>query len=121
MGFQASRKINDSIFKKRWPRNDIDVKDDPYKTFTLVYNREMDQLMVANIGNNEMKKKNIPRLDDKEESKGLEITYLGDTTTNLNKEKEKLLTPRLEMDKGEEKLTTPRSELSLKDVNNTLK
>jgi hypothetical protein len=49
LGFQASRKINDSILEKGWPKNDTDAKGDPYKTPTLVYNREMDQLMVANI------------------------------------------------------------------------
>jgi len=54
LGFQASRKIRDSILKKRWPRNDTDEEDDPHKTSALAYNREMDQLVVANTVNNEM-------------------------------------------------------------------
>ncbi len=31
VGFQASRKINDSILEKRWPINNTDAKDDPYQ------------------------------------------------------------------------------------------
>ncbi len=107
LGFQTSRKINDSVLEKRWPRNDTNAKDDPYKTLALVYNREMDQLMVANLLNIEMKKKNILRLDDEKESKGLEITYPKDTTTDSDEDQENLSTPRSKMDKEEEKLTTP--------------
>jgi len=51
LGFQASKKINDLVLEKRWPRNDIDAKDDPYKTHAFAYNREMDQLVVVNIVN----------------------------------------------------------------------
>jgi hypothetical protein len=36
------KKIRDSILEKKWPRNDWDVKDDPYETPKLAYNREMD-------------------------------------------------------------------------------
>jgi hypothetical protein len=38
-------KINDSILKKKWPRNELDVMDNPYETLALAYNREMDQLV----------------------------------------------------------------------------
>jgi hypothetical protein len=68
VGFQTSRKINNSILKKRWPKNNTDAKDDPYQTPTLSYNREMDQLMVANTINNEVDAKDILGLNDKEES-----------------------------------------------------
>jgi len=51
LGFQASKKINDLVLEKRWPRNNIDAKDDPYKTHAFAYNREMDQLVVVNIVN----------------------------------------------------------------------
>jgi hypothetical protein len=52
-------KIKDLVLEKKWLRNDIDVKDDPYKTPTLAYNREMDQLVVANIVNIKVEGKNI--------------------------------------------------------------
>jgi hypothetical protein len=42
LGFQASKKVNDPPLEKRWPRNDIDAKDDSYQTLALSYNREMD-------------------------------------------------------------------------------
>jgi hypothetical protein len=77
--------------------------------------------MVANIVNNEMEKKNIPRLDDKEESKGLEITYPRDTMIDSNEEKENLSTPRSKMDKEKEKLMIPRLEMGSNDVNNALR
>lgn len=54
-------------------------------------------------------------------SKGLEITYLGDTTTDSDEEKENLLTSRSKMDKEEEKLATPRLKMGSNDVNNTLR
>jgi hypothetical protein len=52
-------KIKDLVLEKKWLRNDIDVKDDPYKTPTLAYNREMDQLVVANIVNIKVEGENI--------------------------------------------------------------
>jgi hypothetical protein len=30
LGFQVEHKISESIFKKNWPRNTMDVEDDPY-------------------------------------------------------------------------------------------
>jgi hypothetical protein len=51
----VSRKINDLILEKRWPRNNTNAEDDPYETPTLAYNREMDQLVVANTFNNEVR------------------------------------------------------------------
>jgi hypothetical protein len=46
---------------------------------------------------------------------------LGDTTTDSDEEKENLLTSRSKMDKEEEKLATPRLEMGSNDVNNTLR
>jgi hypothetical protein len=42
LGFQASRKISYLVLEKKWPRNDTDVKDDPYQTPTFFYDKEMD-------------------------------------------------------------------------------
>jgi hypothetical protein len=42
LGFQMSKKVNDSPLEKRWPRNNTEAKDDSYQTFALSYNREMD-------------------------------------------------------------------------------
>jgi hypothetical protein len=42
------KKINDSIFKKKWPKNESNAKDDPYETLAFAYNKEMDQLVEAN-------------------------------------------------------------------------
>jgi hypothetical protein len=71
MGFQVSKKINNLVLEKRWSRNDIDVKDDPYKTPTFAYNKEMDQLVVANTINNKVEKENISGRNDEEENEGL--------------------------------------------------
>ncbi len=59
LGFQVFSKIKDLVLEKKRLRNDIDVKDDPYKTPTLAYNREMDQLVVANIVNIKVEGENI--------------------------------------------------------------
>ncbi len=37
-----SQKLNNSILEKKWPRNDLDVEDDPYEALVLVYNKVMD-------------------------------------------------------------------------------
>ncbi len=68
VGFQASRKINDSILEKIWLKNNTDAKDDPYQTLALSNNKEMDQLMVANTINNEVNVEDILGLNDKEEN-----------------------------------------------------
>jgi hypothetical protein len=44
LGFQAPKKINNSIIVKNLPKNDSSVEDDPNEIITLVYNREMNQL-----------------------------------------------------------------------------
>jgi hypothetical protein len=36
------KKISDSILEKKWPKNKSNVKDDPYETPTLAYNKGMD-------------------------------------------------------------------------------
>ncbi len=56
-----SKKINDSIFFIKWSWNDIDAKDDQYETLALAYNKEMDQLVVANTISNEVEEENNPR------------------------------------------------------------
>jgi hypothetical protein len=47
LGFQEPKKINDSVLKKKWPKNDLNVEDDPYETLILAYNKEMNQLAMA--------------------------------------------------------------------------
>jgi hypothetical protein len=68
LGFQESKSKNNIVLEKRWPRNDIDVDDDPCQTLALAYNRKMDQLVMANTLNNEVDEEDIPRLDDEEKT-----------------------------------------------------
>jgi hypothetical protein len=42
LGFQTPKRISDSIFKKKWPRNESNAKDDLYVALTFAYSREMD-------------------------------------------------------------------------------
>jgi hypothetical protein len=114
-----SKKINHSVLEKRWPRHDTNAENDPYETPTLAYNREMDQLVVANTVNNEMEEENIPGLDDEEESEGPKTTLLGDTMTKLDEEEEKPTTLKLVMDEELEEPVTLRSKMGLNIVNNT--
>ncbi len=86
LGFQVSRKVNDSILKKRWPRNDTDVEDDSYQTPSLSYNKEMDQLMVANTITNGVDTEDILRFDDEKESEMPKTTYPKDTMTDSEEE-----------------------------------
>jgi hypothetical protein len=44
----------------------MDVEDDSYQTLAFFYNREMEQLMVANTIINEVDAKDILELDDEE-------------------------------------------------------
>jgi hypothetical protein len=37
------------ILEKKWLKDNLDVNDDPYEVTIFVYNKEMDQLMEANI------------------------------------------------------------------------
>ncbi len=104
LGFQASKRINDSILEKRWQRNDTNVEDDPYQTHALAYNMEMGQLVRANIVSNEVDEEDILGLDDKEESE-----VLKDITKDLEEEKEATNS------------TTPRSKMGSNDMNNTPK
>jgi hypothetical protein len=109
VGFQTSRKINNSILEKRWPRNNTNAKDDPDQTLAFSYNMEMDQLMVANTINNEVDAKDILGLNGKKQNEVQETTYMENTMTDLEEEPEAT------------KLTTPRSEMGSNDVNNTPK
>ncbi len=65
--------------------------------------------MVANIITNEVDIKEVPRLDDKEESKVPKTTYLEDI--RMDSEEEHKAT----------KPTTPRSQMGSNNVNNTPK
>ncbi len=57
-GVQCTQKKSDSILEKNWSKNDVDVKDDPYKALVLTYSREMDQLVEANIISSKMEEEN---------------------------------------------------------------
>jgi hypothetical protein len=35
------QKVSKSILEKKWPRNDSNVKDDPYEATIFAYNKEM--------------------------------------------------------------------------------
>jgi hypothetical protein len=59
MGFNVPKKIIDSILKKKWPINNLDVEDDPYKALVLTYSKEMDQLVEANTNTNEVEEKDF--------------------------------------------------------------
>jgi hypothetical protein len=48
------------------------------------------------------------RVNDKEKSEGPEITHLGDTTIDLEKEEEEPVAPRSVMDEEAKESTTPR-------------
>jgi hypothetical protein len=56
-GISSLRKIRDLVLEKKWSRNYINEENDPYKTPILAYNREMDQLVMANKVNNTMGKR----------------------------------------------------------------
>jgi hypothetical protein len=66
----------------------MDVEDDSYQTLAFFYNREMDQLMVANTIINEVDAKDILGLDDQEKSKVPKMTYLEDTKMDSKEEHE---------------------------------
>jgi hypothetical protein len=90
LGFQTSKKVNNLVLEKRWPRNNTDVEDDPYETPTFAYNKEMDQLVVTNTFNRKVEKENITRPNDEEKSEGPKTTHPRDMTTNSDKEEEKI-------------------------------
>jgi hypothetical protein len=48
LGFQAKRRINESILLRKWPNNVFDVENDAYETPVLVYNKELDILILVN-------------------------------------------------------------------------
>jgi hypothetical protein len=48
------KKISNSILEKIWPKNDTNVKDEPYEAPIFAYSREMDQLMEANTISNKV-------------------------------------------------------------------
>jgi len=63
--------------------------------------------VVANTITNKVNAKDIPRSDDKKESKVPKTTYPEDTMKDLEEEHKAI------------ELTTPRSQMSSNDVNNT--
>jgi hypothetical protein len=77
---QCAQKINDSILKKNWPKNDANAKDDPHEALVVAYNREMDQLMEANTISSEVEEEDcetcpnggMTKSDDEEENIVLE-------------------------------------------------
>jgi hypothetical protein len=44
----VSKKINETILLKIWPRNEFDKKDNAYKIPTLAYSQKKDQLIPKN-------------------------------------------------------------------------
>jgi hypothetical protein len=42
LGFNAPKKINNSILENKWLRNYSNVEDDPYKAPIFAFNEEMD-------------------------------------------------------------------------------
>ncbi len=115
LGFNAPKKLSNSNLKKNWPRNDGDVKDDPYEALVLAYNREMDQLVEAITISNKVEEEDyetcpngrMMELDDEEESTMFETPCLEDVVTD-------------EEEEGME-LRTPRTEMGYNDANNTPK
>jgi hypothetical protein len=103
--FQTSKKINDSILERKLPKNNSNIKDDPYETLVLVYNMEMDQLMEANTISNKVEEKNfttcpigeMTKLDDEEKSMVPKTPCPKDAMTNEEKESMELVTSRIEM------------------------
>jgi hypothetical protein len=47
VGISRAQKNKRFNFRKKWPRSDLNVEDDPYETPIFTYNKEMDQLVVA--------------------------------------------------------------------------
>ncbi len=91
LGFQAPKKINNSILEKKWPWNKSNVEDNPYEAPTLTYNKEMDQLVEANIITNEVEEEEdsttcadvgMTESDDEEESTMPKPQSLEENMTN---------------------------------------
>jgi hypothetical protein len=59
LGFNAPKKINNSILEKNWPKNDLYANDDLYEALIFVYNKEMDLLMEVNKISNEVEEEHF--------------------------------------------------------------
>jgi hypothetical protein len=59
MGFNVPKKIIDSILKKKWPKNNLYVEDDPYKALVFTYSKEMDQLVEVSTNTSEVEEKDF--------------------------------------------------------------
>jgi hypothetical protein len=66
----------------------MDAKDDSYQTLAFSYNREMDQLVVANTIINKVDVEDILRSNDEEKIKVPKKIYLEDTMMDLKEEHE---------------------------------
>jgi hypothetical protein len=70
LGFQAKRKINESILLQKWQRNNFDAKNNAYETTIFAYSRNLDLLISTN---------SIIRSDVEKESS---LPYPKDVVTN---------------------------------------
>ncbi len=113
LGFQVPQKKNNSILEKRWPRNELDEKDDPYVALTIASNKEMDQLVEANTITSKVEKEDFTTCTN------VGMTELDDEEDNMIPEPQ---SPEENMiDEEEESLesTTPRIETDSNDVSST--
>ncbi len=84
------KKISNSILENKWPRNDSNVKDDPYKALVFTYSRELDQLVEANTISNEVEEEDfvvcpngeMTESNDKKESSVPNTPYPKDVMSN---------------------------------------
>ncbi len=81
LGFQAERRINESLLLRNWPRNTFAIKDDEYETLVLTCNRVLDSLMLASY---------ITRSLEENESSP---SHTKDVVIDLEKEIENVLLP----------------------------
>jgi hypothetical protein len=60
---QKNKRLN---LRKKMTKKWYECRGYPYQTHALAYNKEMDQLVVANIVSNEVDEEDVIGLDDKE-------------------------------------------------------
>jgi len=98
------QKVRNSILKKKWPRNDSNVKDDPYEAILFAYNKKMDQLHEANTISNKVKEEDsktcldgkMTKLDEEEKNTMLKTPCPKDVMTDEEEESTKpTTTPRI--------------------------
>jgi hypothetical protein len=82
------------VQKKKWSRKYLNAKDDPYEALIFAYNKEMDQLVEANMISSEVEEEDfiaclddgMTESDDEEENMVLKITCLLNTMMNFEEE-----------------------------------